>query len=65
MNRIELFVLMCIRYIDIDKVDSKEQVPPREEQFQIMTRLALAHAKLRLSFNVKIVDVKEAIRLFQ
>jgi DNA replicative helicase MCM subunit Mcm2 (Cdc46/Mcm family) len=51
---------MCVRYVDMDKVDSgKEQVPSRQQQLESMTRLAESHAKVRLSYKVKVFDAND------
>ena len=52
---------MCVRYVDMDKVDSgKGQVPSRQQQLESMTRLAESHAKVRLSYKLKVFDTNEA-----
>ncbi len=63
MNWIELLSLVCVRYVDLDQVDSgKAQVPSSQQQLELLTRLAEAHAKVRLSDRVTICDVNEALR---
>ncbi|ELA41007.1 uncharacterized protein VICG_01966 [Vittaforma corneae ATCC 50505] len=52
-------------YVDLRQLDNGKTVTATTRQLESLVRLSEAHARMRFSYTVDIVDVKEAIRLIK
>lgn len=52
-------------YVDLRQLDSGKTVTATTRQLESLVRLSEAHARMRFSHTVDVIDVKEAIRLIK